>query len=371
MDVNPYYEIPSEFDMSAPDFHRYSIAPMMEVTNSHYRTFARLLTKKAILYTEMVHCDTILMNSDPHRFLSFNPVEKPIVLQLGGSNPQNLAKAAVIAQEYGYTEINLNSGCPSPRVTCGSFGACLMKEPSLVAECLRSMEEAVDIPVTVKCRLGVDDFDSYEFLKTYIDTIAEETNVNHFIVHARKAYLKGLNPKENRTVPPLIYDRVYQLASDYPDLKFSINGGIKTLDKVSEMLNDGALTGCMIGRAAYEDIWHLADVDRKVYGVDNPGLSRKEVLLQYAEYGETQLAKDPKLNYNTLVKPIISLFALEKGASFYRRFLSDRINFVKNDKSFSKLINSFVTEFEKINSAALNACYKDVADADAAYKDTD
>lgn len=358
MEVKPFYQVANEFDSAGNSLHKYSIAPMMDVTNTHYRTFARLLTKKAVLYTEMVHCDTILMNPDTNRFLHFNLVEKPIVLQLGGCNPENLAKAALMGQEYGYTEINLNTGCPSPRVTNGSFGACLMKEPLLVAECLRKMEEAVDIPVTVKCRLGVDEYDTYEFLTNYIDTIAAETKVNHFIIHSRKAFLKGLNPKENRTVPPLIYERVFQLTKDYPNLSFTINGGIKTLDQVCGLLENNSLKGCMIGRAAYEDIWHLADIDRRIYGVNNPGLSRKEVLLKYAEYCEFQMNNNPKLNYNTLVKPLISLFASEKGTTYYRRFLSDYSNYNKNNKSFVKLVHNLIEELENINPEALSTNFK-------------
>lgn len=358
MENKPFYEIPNEYDPSLAKFHNYSVAPMMEITNSHFRTFARLLTKKAVLYSEMIHCDTILNNPNPYRFLHFKPVENPIVLQLGGCHPQNLAKAAAMGQEYGYAEINLNTGCPSPRVTSGSFGACLMKEPKLVAECLRAMEEAVDVPVTVKCRLGVDEYDSYEFLTSYVDTILEETTVNHFVIHARKAYLKGLSPKENRTIPPLMPERVYQLAQDYPKINFTLNGGIKTLDQVEEFLKGGEIKGCMIGRAAYDDIWHLADIDRRIYGVDNPGFSRKEALLLYADYGEKEMIKEPKLNYNTLVKPLLSLFVGEKGTSFFRRFLSDHSNYNRNGKSFIKLMDDFVEEFEKINSLTLNANFK-------------
>ena len=353
-EVKKFYEVPNPFNSENPHLHRYSIAPMMDVTNIHYRTFIRLLTKKAVNYTEMVHCDTILKNPDTDRFLNSHIVEQPVVLQLGGCNPKNLAKASEIGETYGYTEINLNCGCPSPRVTSGSFGACLMKSPELVAECLRTMQEAVNVPVTVKCRLGVDDQDDYNFLKTYVETIEKNTDVKHIMIHARKAFLKGLNPKENRTVPPLIYDGVFQIAEDFPGIQFSINGGIKTLDKCNELLNKGNLIGCMVGRAAYEDIWHLSDVDRSIYGVANPGLSRKEVLLKYAEYADDMMAKNAKLNYSTLVKPLISLFVGKKGTTFFRRFLSDKKNFEKNEKSFAKLMEKFVIEFEQINAHALN-----------------
>lgn len=202
---------------------------MIDITNAHFRYFIRLITKKAILYTEMIHHDAVIHNH--LNLLPFNVEEHPIVLQLGGSDPEKLAEAAVIGERYGYDEINLNVGCPSPRVQKGAFGACLMKEPELVKECMLAMSKAVKIRCTVKCRLGVDNFDSYEFAKEFVDKVSEGGKgiIKHFVIHARKAILKGLNPAQNRSIPPLMYDRVYQLKKDFPTLTFELNGGLKSV----------------------------------------------------------------------------------------------------------------------------------------------
>jgi tRNA-dihydrouridine synthase A len=201
------------------------------------------------------------------------------VIQFGGNTPETLAKCAEVSQQLGYDEVNLNVGCPSPRVQHGAFGACLMKEPDIVSECIYAMRKAVQIPVTIKCRLGVDDFDSYEFAHDFIKKTSEKSGCTHYVIHARKAFLKGLNPAENRNIPPLQYERVLKLKKDLPKLEFSINGGFKTIDSIEEVLKPtDELKGCMLGRVAYENPWVLADVDRRFYGRKNPGLSRKEVL---------------------------------------------------------------------------------------------
>jgi tRNA-dihydrouridine synthase A len=305
----------------------------------------------------MIHCDTILNAIYSEEKMRLLPIEKPVILQLGGSDPGNLAKAAKIGEANGYDEINLNCGCPSPRVTSGSFGACLMKEPKLVAECVKKMEEAVKIPVTVKCRLGVDDLDDYDFLKRFVEEIKNNTNCKHIIVHARKAFLKGLNPKQNRNIPPLIYERVYQVAQDYPDIKFSINGGIKTLEHAGQILKENPkLLGVMMGRAAYQSTWIFGDLDRKIYGVENPLNTRKDILRKYGEYADYTLATIKHFKIPTLVRPLLGLFARERGFKLYKRFLSEKKNY-KDEKSFSSFMEKLIIFMEEFNSEALNQKY--------------
>jgi tRNA-dihydrouridine synthase A len=266
---------------------------MIDISNSHFRYFMRLITKRAQVYTEMLHHDAVIHN---HAFLlPFSPEEHPIVLQLGGSDPQRLAEAALLGEQYGYDEINLNVGCPSPRVQKGSFGACLMKEPPLVRDCMEAMAEAVSIRCTDKCRLGVDDFDSYEFLVDFIKEVSCNSHglIKHFVVHARKALLKGLNPAQNRTIPPLIYERVYRLRQDFPELSFEINGGIKSVRTGKQIVDDNDLQACMVGRMAYENPFELITVDEVFYGLPNyhsryetDAIARREIMLQYADYIE-------------------------------------------------------------------------------------
>jgi tRNA-dihydrouridine synthase A len=234
---------------------------MIDISNAHFRYFIRLITKTAVIYTEMLHHDAVI-HSHSH-LLPFNKEEHPIVLQLGGSDPGKLAEAAQLGQKYGYDGINLNVGCPSPRVQKGSFGACLMKEPELVKECMEVMKKAVDIPCTVKCRLGVDEFDSYEFVREFVAEVSNKGQgpITHFIIHARKAFLKGLNPAQNRTVPPLMYDRVYRLKQDFPTLTFEINGGIKDIAHGHQICTEHRLEGCMVGRLAYENPFELMKAD--------------------------------------------------------------------------------------------------------------
>jgi tRNA-dihydrouridine synthase A len=247
---------------------------MMEWSTSDCRTFWRLLTKEAVLYTEMVTTGALL-HGDKSRFLDYNACEHQLALQLGGSDPIALAECARIAEDWGYDEVNLNCGCPSDRVQNGMIGACLMAEPELVADCIAAMQNAVKIPVTVKHRIGIDDMDDYEGLVKFVSTIAE-TGCHTFIVHARKAWLKGLSPKENREVPPLQYDKVYQLKQDFPHLNIIINGGITTLEQSKNLLDH--VDGVMIGREAYSNPYLLAQVDQQIYGIDKPVVSRAEVM---------------------------------------------------------------------------------------------
>lgn len=341
-------------NVSQSELHRLSIAPMLDVTDRNFRVLMRMLSRKVTLYTDMVHCDTILFGNFTACKLRIHPLERPVVMQLGGSNPDHLAKAAVLCERAGYDEINLNVGCPSPRVQKGAFGACLMKEPELVAECVAAMEKVVSVPVTVKCRLGVDDFDSYEFMKDFVRIVGERTKCTHFIIHARKAFLKGLNPKENRNVPPLMYNRVYQIAKDFPQYQFSINGGIKTFKQAGEILDANRdLLGVMIGRTAYQNTWHFADLDRRLYGVANPGLSRKEIFLRYGEYADMVLKQIKHFKIPTLVRPLLGIFAGEKGNRIMRRFLSDKKNYYK-EKSFLNFMKRLVEHMEEVNSEALN-----------------
>lgn len=293
------------------------IAPMIDWTDRHCRYFLRQISPNVMLYTEMITCGALL-HGDVDRHLRFNDEEHPIALQLGGSNPSDLAKCTELANQYGYDEINLNCGCPSDRVQSGAFGACLMKTPEKVRECLSAMRSATDKPVTLKCRIGVDEFDDYEFLKEFIATTAE-SGCDTFIIHARKAWLKGLSPKQNREIPPLRYDVVHQLKQDFPALKFLINGGIQTLPQMEEQL---ALTdGIMIGREAYQNPYILADIERQIYGSANI-LSREEIALKMIDYARGQYE-----NYGTPVKSItrhiLGLYQGQKGAKIWRRTLSE------------------------------------------------
>ena len=235
---------------------------MLDCTDRHERYFLRLLSKHILLYSEMVTTNALL-HTDPDQFLRHQEFEYPAVLQLGGSNPADLAKCSKMVEESGFQEVNLNCGCPSDRVQNGNFGACLMKDKNLVADCFKAMQDAVSIPVSIKCRIGVDEFDSWEFFRDFIGTIAD-AGCRVFIVHARKAWLKGLSPKENREVPPLHYDFVHRLKAEMPQLNISINGGIKTLDQTLEQLQD--LDGVMVGREAYENPWFLRDADERIFG---------------------------------------------------------------------------------------------------------
>lgn len=294
-----------------------SIAPMMDWTDRHDRYFLRLISSRALLYTEMVTTGAII-HGDTDRFLRFDPAEQPLALQLGGSEPEALAKCAEIAESYGYQEINLNVGCPSDRVQNGRFGACLMGEPETVAACVTAMQGATSLPVTVKTRIGIDDLDSYDYFKSFIERVAE-TGIKTFIIHARKAWLTGLSPKENRTIPPLDYDRVYRLKQDMPELEIILNGGISSHEEIDAHLQQ--VDGVMIGREAYQNPYFLAEIDRRYYGVEDDTPERREVIDQMLPYVAREMAAGVPLN--SITRHMLGLFQGRPGARAWRRHLSE------------------------------------------------
>lgn len=297
--------------------HKFCIAPMMDWSDNHCRYFWRLLTGEALLYTEMVTTGA-LIHGDRKRFLHFNDTEHPVALQLGGSDPFELAQCAKWAQEWGYDEVNINCGCPSDRVQSGMFGACLMAQPQLVADGVRAMRDACDIPVTVKHRIGIDDMESYEQLSAFVEPVAA-AGCSVFIVHARKAWLQGLSPKENREIPPLNYKWVYQLKRDYPQLTIVINGGIKTVAECQLHLEH--VDGVMIGREAYQNPWMLAAVDPVLFGIDSVADSRDAVIETLLPYIRTQLTRGARLNHIT--RHILGLYQGVAGARKFRRHISE------------------------------------------------
>ena len=297
--------------------HRFSVAPMLDWTDKHCRYFHRLLTQKALLYTEMVTTGAILHGSQ-QRFLTFNKTEKPVAYQLGGSNPVDLANCARIIEDYGYDEVNLNVGCPSDRVQNGRFGACLMIEPDLVAECVSAMQQAVSIPVTVKSRIGVDEQDSYEELIRFVSTIAE-TGCKTFIIHARKAWLKGLSPKQNRDVPPLRYDVVYQLKTDFPELEIILNGGVTSLQCSKDILQH--VDGVMMGREAYHNPYLLAEVDAQLFAGSDQIKTRHQIVTELIPYINEHLLEGGRLH--SITRHILGLFHGVSGARAWRRMLSE------------------------------------------------
>lgn len=299
---------------------RFSIAPMMDWTTRHYRFFARLMTKEARLYTEMVNSYAVI-HGDRQRLLGFDNTEHPIAVQLGGADPTALAEAAKICADWGYDEVNLNCGCPSDRVQSGAFGACLMNKPELVAECVEAMANVVDIPVTIKCRIGVDDSEDYAFFKRFID-ITKQSGCTVYHVHARKAWLQGLSPKENREVPPLHYDYAYQLKAEQPELTITLNGGLKTLADCHAPL--AQLDGVMLGRAPYENSYLLAEVDQQLFGSHREIISREAVIEQLIPYVEQQLSEGLYLRH--IGRHLLTLFAGQPGARVWRRYLSEHMH---------------------------------------------
>jgi tRNA-dihydrouridine synthase A len=309
-----------------------AIAPMLDWTDSHYRYFMRKISKKTILYTEMVVADAVI-HGDRDKLLGFNPEEQHVVLQLGGSNPEKLATSARIAVEYGYQEINLNCGCPSDRVQSGKFGACLMKEPELVADCIKAMQEAVSIPVTVKQRIGLDYDYNYDYCAKFIEIIAA-AGCKSFIIHARNAVLKGLSPKDNREIPPLKYDYVYQLKKDFPDLNIMLNGGIKT---TTDMINHLELVdGVMLGREAYYNPYLFANFDNQFFADNNPVRTRKEIALDMIPYLENHLAQGHRLHHVT--RHMIGLYHGCKKAKLWRQQLTTNIIKSNNIKDYIDLL---------------------------------
>ncbi|CAM2193261.1 tRNA-dihydrouridine synthase A [Paraburkholderia kururiensis] len=290
---------------------------MMDWTDRHCRAFHRFVSRHTWLYTEMVTTGA-LIHGDVARHLAFTPEEAPVALQLGGSEPDDLARAARLGEQWGYDEINLNCGCPSERVQRGAFGACLMNEPQLVADCVKAMRDVVSVPVTVKHRIGVDAVEEYGFVRDFVGTVAE-AGCNVFIVHARNAILKGLSPKENREIPPLKYEYAYQLKRDFPQLEIVINGGIKTLDEVAMHLEH--VDGVMLGREAYHNPYVLADVDARFYGSTAAAPSRAEVEARLVEYCATELARGTYLG--AMTRHALGLYRGVAGARGWRRVLSD------------------------------------------------
>nr|WP_269800935.1 tRNA dihydrouridine(20/20a) synthase DusA [Aliidiomarina celeris] len=295
-----------------------SVAPMLDWTDRHCRYFHRLLSKQALLYTEMVTTGAIIYGK--YDLLEYNPEEHPVALQLGGSSPADLAICARKAQERGYDEINLNVGCPSDRVQNGSFGACLMAEPKLVADCVKAMQDVVghSIPVTVKTRLGIDDHDSYAFLCDFLDALTA-VNCPTVILHARKAWLNGLSPKENREIPPLNYDRVYQAKQDYPHFQLHINGGVQSLAEAEEHLQK--VDGVMIGRAAYQTPWLLSGVDG-LLGFESPISDPDHVVTQMIPYIEAYMKTGGRFWH--VVRHMLGLYQGQPGAKLWRRLLSEQ-----------------------------------------------
>jgi tRNA-dihydrouridine synthase A len=297
--------------------HRFSVAPMMDWTDRHCRVFHRLLTRRALLYTEMVTSAAII-HGKREKLLGFSAAEHPVALQLGGSDPRELAEAAGIGEAFGYDEINLNVGCPSDRVQAGRFGACLMAEPDLVAECVASMRTAVSIPVTVKCRIGIDEQDSEADFTRFVETVAA-ANCTTFIVHARKAWLSGLSPRQNREVPPLDYTRVYRLKASRPDLTVVLNGGIASLDEAEAHL--AHVDGVMLGRAAYQNPALLTEVDHRMFG-DSPGAADPaQALLGMIPYIEAELRKGERLS--AITRHMVGLVQAVPGARAFRRHLTE------------------------------------------------
>ena len=294
---------------------RLSVAPMMDWTDRHCRYFHRLLAPQALLFTEMVTAEAIL-HAGPHRFCQHHPAETPLALQLGGSEPDRLAAAVRAVQPFGFAEINLNVGCPSDRVQSGRFGACLMAEPGLVADCVAAMQEAARVPVSVKCRIGIDDMDPQAGLDVFIDQLAER-GVQIFYIHARKAWLKGLSPKENREIPPLDYGRVAALRARRPDLAIYLNGGLTERQQIHQYL--AGFDGVMIGRAAYRTPWLLAELSADLHGCELPG--RHQIAHQMAAYADRQMAEGVRLH--DITRHMLGLYSGLRGAKIWRRELGE------------------------------------------------
>lgn len=295
----------------------FSVAPMLDWTDRHERYFLRLISHHALLYTEMVTTGAIIFG-DRDRYLQFNKEEHPVALQLGGSDIKHLAECTKIAEDYGYDEVNLNLGCPSNRVQNGSFGACMMAEPELVGECIAAMKQSVKIPVSAKTRIGIDDKDSFEELVHFVGTL-HEAGCENFVIHARKAILKGLSPKENRTIPPLKYDVVYKIKELFPQCHISLNGGVKTLDETLMHLKH--VDGVMMGREAYHNPYLLSDVDRLIFEDDHAVLTRHQIVECMFPYIEKEMQKGVRLQ--SIVRHMLGIFQGVKGTKAWKRYISE------------------------------------------------
>lgn len=312
--------------------HRFCVAPMMDWTDRHDRVFLRQFSANTLLYTEMV-TSAALEHGDAGYLLKHSQFEQPVALQLGGSDPAQLARAASAGAAAGYVEINLNVGCPSDRVQSGAFGACLMADPQLVADCVKSMQDAVNIPVTVKCRIGIDDRDSEAELLDFVATVAD-AGCETFIIHARKAILQGLSPKQNREIPPLNYDRVVAVKQALPQLRIVLNGGITTLDQASSLLQQ--VDGVMLGREAYQNPYILHEVDNRFFGAGPDNRTRLDYLQQFLPYVESELNQGTPLRH--MARHLMGLFKGEPGGKQFRRHLSDHCH--KDEASVRVLLEA-------------------------------
>ena len=295
-----------------------SVAPMMDCTDKHERYFLRLISKNVLLYTEMIVSEAI-DRGDKNKLLSFSLNEKPVALQLGGSSPKLLANAARIGEEFGYDEINLNLGCPSKKVEKNKFGACLIKEPNLVAECLNAMHSKIKLPVTVKTRIGYNDVEDYESLFNFINLL-KSTGVKTFIIHARKAVLGKFTPKQNLNIPPLKYEMVYNLKKDFKDLEIIINGGIGSTNEIKDHLNK--VDGVMLGRSVYHSPYILADIEKEIFNNNNI-LSREEIIEKLVPYVKDEIKKGTRMNQ--IMRHTLGLFHGQTGSSFWKRYLSENM----------------------------------------------
>ena len=312
--------------------HRFCIAPMMDWTDRHDRVFLRLFTTRALLYTEMV-TSAALEHGDANYLLKHHASEHPVALQLGGSNPKELAKAAELGEQACFDEINLNVGCPSGRVQSGKFGASLMADPQIVSNCVSAIKQSTRLPVTVKCRIGVDDKDTHADLVNFINVVATG-GCELFVIHARKAYLQGLSPKQNREIPPLNYERVFAVKQEFPELNFIINGGITSINEALSLLEK--MDGVMIGREAYNNPYFLREVDNRIFGDLTSEKSRTDYLYQYLPYIESQLTDGASLHHMT--RHLMGLFKGQKGGKLYRRHLSEYSH--KKEASINVLLDA-------------------------------
>ena len=313
--------------------HKFCVAPMMDKTDRHCRYFHRLMSKRAFLYTEMLHSNAVI-RGNKELLLKYNPKEHPLALQLGGSDPDQLGEASAISQEFGYTEVNLNVGCPSSKVQKGKFGAVLMKEPKLVASCINKMKKSTNIPVTVKCRIGVDNMNTDQHLDHFVEEVSS-AGCDTFIIHARKAWLSGLSPKDNREIPPLDYQRVYKLKDSFPNINFVINGGIKSINESIKHLQ--YVDGVMIGREAYDNPLLLTEVDSSIFYEEKAVISRSDILRKLFPYLKEEVEQGTKISHIT--RHLMGLFRGFNGAKNLRKLLmsvNDQINPLENFESLLK-----------------------------------
>ena len=316
--------------------HKFSVAPMMDRTDRHCRYFHRKLTQRSLLYTEMLHCNAIV-RGDKNNLLKYSPKEQPLAIQIGGSDPILLSEASEISEEFGFSEINLNIGCPSDKVQKGKFGAVLMKEPELVARCIKAMKNSTSLPVTVKCRIGVDEMEENKHLDEFIEVV-HQAGCETFIVHARKAWLQGLSPKDNREIPPLNYKRVYKLKEKFPQLNIVINGGITSIDDSLEHLK--YVDGVMIGRKAYDDPFILTEVDNRIYDEEKTFVSLDKILVSLLPYIKSEIGNGTKITHIT--KHLMGLFKGLNGAKDMRKHLVSIDNDLDPLNNFEFFLSKYV-----------------------------